>query len=181
MTLEQKLEAILFYKAEPLEIAKLAKILEVKEDEVISASEALAVSLENRGVSLIRLDKNLALGTTPAGSELIESLIKDELAKDIGKAGLETLTIVLYRGPISRPEIDYIRGVNSSFVLRNLLIRGLVTKEPSSTDARTFVYQPTIELLATLGLTQISDLPDYNKIQTDIANFVAEKSKLTDQ
>ena len=68
------------------------------------------------------------LGTAPQMSATVETLTKEELMKDLGKAGLETISIILYKGPISRAEIDYIRGVQSNFILRNLLVRGLIEK-----------------------------------------------------
>jgi segregation and condensation protein B len=75
--------------------------------------------------------------------------------KDLGKAGLETLSIILYQGPISRAEIDYIRGVNSNFILRNLLIRGLIERVENPHDQRSFLYKPTLELISYLGLSKI--------------------------
>jgi chromosome segregation and condensation protein ScpB len=74
------------------------------------------------------------LGTVPEASELIEKIIKDELTRELGKSSLETLTIILYKSPIAKPEIDYIRGVNSNYILRNLLVRGLVEKISNPKD-----------------------------------------------
>lgn len=142
-------------------IAELAKLLSVKEEEVREALDILEQSLANRGVTLVRNVDKVMLATAASNSELIEKLTKEELAKDLGRAGLETITIVLYAGPISRPEIDWIRGVNSSFILRHLLIRGLVERLPKPGDARVYVYQPTFDLLNYLGISKVEDLPDY--------------------
>jgi segregation and condensation protein B len=92
---------------------------------------------------------------------MIEELQKEELSRDLGRAGLETLTIILYKGPISRREIDYIRGVNSGFILRNLLIRGLIERAESQTGERSFSYKPTLALLEYLGISKRDDLPEY--------------------
>ena len=89
----------------------------------------------------------------------------------MGKAGLETLSIILYQGPITRSEIDYIRGVNSNFILRNLLVRGLIEKIVSPKDTRSFMYRPTFELLQHIGVSKIENVPDYQKIRTEIENF----------
>jgi segregation and condensation protein B len=105
---------------------------------------------------------------------LIESLIKDELSKDLGKAGLETLAIVLYRGPIARSEVNYIRGVNSNYILRNILVRGLIEKDEAS-SARSTVYRPTFELLSYLGISKVEDLPEYQNARSTVEVFEAEQ------
>lgn len=155
------LEAILFYKAEPLSKKRLAELLNTDEATVENALIELKSSLTNRGIALLEQNGAYMLGTAPEASAVVEKIIKDELSKDLGKAGLETLAIILYKGPVSRSEIDYIRGVNSSFIVRNLTIRGLVEKSTKEGDSRTFMYQPSFELLAHLGVRSVSDLPDY--------------------
>ncbi len=77
------------------------------------------------------------------------------------------MTIVLYRGPIARSQIDYIRGVNSTFTLRNLLIRGLIERIPNPKDSRGFLYRPTFDLMNHLGITRIENLPEYAKVVTE--------------
>ena len=107
---------------------------------------------------------------------MIEELCKEELSRDLGKAGLETLSIVLYRGPITRSGIDYIRGVNSTFILRNLLIRGLVEKIPNPNDQRSFLYRATFDLLSHLGIPRVEDLPEYGNTNESIEKFIEEFS-----
>lgn len=171
LPLEAQIEAILFWKGEPVSLKKLAELLSAKPEQIISALTLLKNNLEGRGVALVEKDGEVMLGTTPAVSSLIEKLTKDELSRDLGKAGLETLSIILYQGPITRSEIDYIRGVNSTFILRNLLIRGLVEKVPHEEDARSFKYRVTFETLTHLGVRSIDELPDYQKVRADIAEF----------
>ena len=165
MALEQLIEAILFWKAEPISIKKLAEACGKNEGEIQDALTVLEKSLENRGVKLVRKNDEVLLGTSPEASELIEKLTKEELSRDLGKAGLETLSIILYKGPITRAEIDYIRGVNSSFILRNLQIRDLVEKITDPNDARRFLYRPTFALLQHLGVTKVEDLPEYGELE----------------
>lgn len=110
------IEAILFWKAEPISTKQLATILHLAESEIITAVQTLRERLNGRGVQILEKDGEVMLGTHPAASQVIEQLTKEELNRDLGKAGLETLTIVLYKGPITRAELDYIRGVNSSFI-----------------------------------------------------------------
>ncbi len=187
MNLSQKIEAILFWKAEPISLKKLASLLnaggntagqavsKITESEIKTALAELETTLKGRGVTLVQngegTDAEVMLGTAKEASDLIEQLAKEELTRDLGKAGLETISIVLYQGPISRADIDYIRGVNSQFILRALLIRGLVERVDNPKDARSFLYKPTLQLLAHMGVSKITDLPDYEQVRTDIESF----------
>ncbi|MEK7213698.1 MAG: SMC-Scp complex subunit ScpB [Patescibacteria group bacterium] len=171
MKLESQIEAILFWKAEPVSIKKLASIFNKSENEIKEAIRSLDESLKGRGITLIQWEDEITLGTTKEISSLIESLTKEELNKDLGKAGLETLSIILYQGPISRVNIDYIRGVNSQFILRNLLVRGLIERVDNPEDQRSFLYKPSLELFSYLGIKKITDLPDYTLINEDIEKF----------
>lgn len=172
MTLEAKIEAVLFWKGEPIALSKLATLVGEDADAVKGALTTLSTSLSGRGLAVVLIDDEVELRTAPDASSLIEKLTKDELMRDLGKAGLETLSIVIYRHPIKRSEIDYIRGVNSSFILRNLLMRGLVERV-SEKEGRGFSYKPTVELLSHLGVAQIEDLPDYARVKADLEAFEA--------
>lgn len=171
MNLAQKIEAVLFWKAEPMTIKKLAEILGEDKKAVNAAVAELEKTLQGRGVTLVQTEDEVMLGTSKEISPLIEQITKDELTKDLGKAGLETLSIVLYQGPISRAQIDYIRGVNSQFILRNLLVRGLVERVDNPADNRSFLYKTTLQLLAHLGISKVADLPEYNQVRADIEAF----------
>src|SRR3989338_9602838 len=127
MELEKKLEAILFWKGEPMSRKKLAEILKVGPSDISELNEAIEKLKENlngRGIVLLEKENEISLGTMPELSSLIEDLQKEELNKDLSKASLETLSIILYKNGANRAEIDYIRGVNSSFTLRALSVRG---------------------------------------------------------
>ncbi len=178
MELEAKIEAILFFRGEPTSVNRLAKICDTKENDVREVLKTLEKSLGGRGVNLIWKDDEVMLGTAPEASEIIARITKEELTRDIGRAGLETLSIVIYRGPISRRDIDYIRGVNSNFIVRNLLIRGLVERLPNPKDERVFLYRPTFDLLSFLGIMKIEDLPEYETVRKEIEE--GEKEPLED-
>jgi segregation and condensation protein B len=169
--LSSQIEAVLFYKAEPLSVKRLAQIFKKEEPEIKNALRELRDELKGRGITLVEWEDEVSIGTSKEVSNLIETLSREELVKDLGKAGLETLSIILYQGPLSRAEIDYIRGVNSNFILRNLLIRGLVDKVENPKDQRSFIYKPTLELISHLGLSVITDLPDYEAVRKDIEYF----------
>lgn len=177
MTLDSKIEALLFFKGEAMQIKELAKLLSVDNDTIKEALDKLKEKLSYRGISLIQKEEKVMLATSPEMSELIEQIRKDELVKDIGKAGAETLAIVLYKGPITRAEIDYIRGVNSTFILRNLLIRGLVEKVSNPKDNRSFLYKPTIELLSFLGIKNIKELPEFDIVQDELKKFLTDDNQ----
>jgi segregation and condensation protein B len=164
------IEALLFFKGEPVSIPWLSKTLNVSESDIEAGVSSLTSRLTG-GIVLVRTGNDISLRTAPSESEQILELKKDELSRDIGKAGLETLSIIIYRGPVTRAEVDYIRGVNSTFIIRNLLIRGLVEKVPNQKDARSFLYQPTLELLSFLGVTKLSELPEYEDVREEIAQF----------
>ncbi len=168
-----QLEALLFFKGEPVSVSEIARLLGVSEDDVRKAGAELKEHLERekRGVRVMENDGALMLATAPEMASRIEQLIKDELEKDLGKAGLETLSIVLYYGPVTRARIDYIRGVNSSFILRQLSIRGLVEREENPADQRSFLYKPTFELLSYLGVSAVSELPDYAQSKEALETF----------
>lgn len=175
MDLSAKIEAILFWKAEPISIKKLASLLNEKPEAVKAGLASLENNLKGRGLTLVQTDEEVMLGTSKELSPLIEQLTKEELTRDLGKAGLETLSIILYQGPISRADIDYIRGVNSQFILRNLLIRGLIERVDNPKDARSYLYKTTLQLLSHLGISKIEALPEYEKVRTEIEAFKTEQ------
>jgi len=164
------IEAVLFFKGEPVSLAELAKTTHMTLTEIESAVGVLSARLLG-GIRLMRQDDMVMLATAPEYAVHIESLIKEELSKDLGKAGAETLAVVLYMGPVTRARIDHIRGVNSTFILRNLAARGLVEKMPNPTDSRSMLYRPTLALLAHLGVAHANDLPEYAHIHAEITSF----------
>lgn len=182
MNLSAQLEAILFWKAEPISLKKLAALLNIDIAAVKNGLQELENALQGRGLTLVRTDDEVMLGTAKEISPLIEQLTKEELTRDLGKAGLETLSIILYQGPISRADIDYIRGVNSQFIVRNLLIRGLVERVDNPNDARSFLYKTTLQLLSHLGISKIEELPEYEQVRNDILAFKSQqKPSVTEQ
>ena len=182
MNLESKLEALLFWKGEPLSKKKIETILSCTADELPAAISLLETNLSTRGLRLMNHDGELELRTAPEMSDMITQLTKDELVRDLGKAGLETLSIILYKSPIKRSEIDYIRGVNSSFIVRNLLIRGLVERITEKEGVgRGYSYKPSIDLLAHLGIAKIEDLPEYAKVKAEFESFADEAKEVEKQ
>ncbi len=170
MELYQKIEGLLFYKGEPMSIKKLAELLHVKNEEVQESISKLEESLSGRGITLIRKEDEVMLGVAKELSQTIEDIRREEITKDLSKATLETLSIILYRNGSTRSEIDFIRGVNSSFILRNLLIRGLIEKEQDPKDSRRIIYKPTFDVLSYMGVVNIKDLPNFEETNKELEN-----------
>lgn len=171
MKLSAKIEALLFASGESMRAKELGDILEASSDEIHSALSELERMLSERGIRLMRKDDTVQLATAPEMSSIIEKRKKEELQKDLGKAAVETLAIVLYRGPIAKADIDYIRGVNSAAILRSLLVRGLVERVPNPKMKRSFLYRPTFDILSYLGVEQAERLPEYAEAQKQLNEF----------
>ena len=176
-----KLEALLFLYGEPMAYKKIAKILEIKESEIKEAIKEFAELLkaENRGLQLVVDEEKIQLATKSDFSQLLEDVGKSELNEELLPASLETLSIITYSAPISRAEIEYIRGVNSSFILRALLIRGLIDRETDPHRANAFVYKPSFEFLKRLGLGRPEDLPEYTEFQKMVSALRTQESSKT--
>lgn len=177
ISLDKKIEAVLFFKNEPLSSKFLSETFGVSVEEITKSLKILNESLEGRGITLVYKEDKVALGTAKELSEIFINLNKKEVEKDLGKAGLETLSIVLYKGPISRPEIDFIRGVNSTFILRNLMVRDLVERSLDEKNKKVYIYKPTFKLLAHLGLQTIEDLPQFEGVKKELEDFIKQKEQ----
>jgi segregation and condensation protein B len=174
LALESKIEGLLFYKGEDVSIKELAALFAVTSEEIEQALGRLALALSGRGLVLVRRDQNVVLGIASGLSSLIESIRKDEIAKELSKAALETLSIILYKNGVARNEIDYIRGVNSSFILRNLLVRGLVERIADANDSRRILYRPTFDTLSYMGVSSIDQLPNYAATVAQLQEVIKE-------
>lgn len=176
MNISSQIESILFFKAEPVSVKELAKIFDQKASTMEEALEELKNDLHHRGIRLMRNNDDVMLVTAPEMSTVIEYLQKDERERDLSKAAVETLTTIVYSGPISRADIDHIRGVNSTFILRQLTVRGLIERITNPHDQRSFLYQPTLDLLANLGVTSTQEMPEYEVFRQQIAEFTTSES-----
>jgi len=165
------IEGILFYAARPMTTVEIAKATELSEEAVKEALVQLRTTLEGRGIALVESESEVALTTAPSLANTIEALRKDELRRDIGKAGAETLAIIAYLGSATRAQIDFIRGVNSTFILRNLLVRGLIERVENEGDKRSFAYRPTLELFTHLGITRREELPHYAEMLEEVERY----------
>lgn len=168
-----KLEAFLFAEGGSISRKKLQQLLECKADRLDEAVAELSQSLSDRGIALAQTETEIALVTSSGMQGALEKAFEKELGREIGDAGLEVLAIVLYRGQSTRAQIDYVRGVNSSTTVRTLLARGLLERAGNPEDAREYLYRPTTELLAYLGVPDARELPEYATIRGELASFEA--------
>jgi len=160
--LTTKLEAILFAIAKPVTLKQIAKQLSLSEEVVMEAFETLKQkrNVEDSGIHLIEQEGKYQLVSNPNHAEDVVLFLKQEASGPLTRPSLETLTIIAYRGPITKPEIEQIRGVNCSLILRNLLIRGLV-EEKDDVERLQPVYSISLELMKKLGIDSNQSLPDY--------------------
>ena len=162
-----KIEAVLFVVNSPINITKLANIIAEEEGAVRDAIIALKEKYNSpsSGIHIIEHENGLQLATKPEAAYIIAQLVKTETHENLTPATLETLSLVTYLGPIAKSSLEYIRGVNSSFTLRNLMIRGLIERVPNPKKSNTYLYRPTSDLIRHLGITNKESLPDFAKYQ----------------
>lgn len=170
MNKTKELEAYLFIKGEPQLKKDIEKILDCTDRELETYIAELKEQYKDRGITIVESVTEISLTTAPEVALFVEKIEKEERGGELSKASLETLSIVLYKDGVTRSEIDYIRGVNSSFILRNLYLRGLIAKKDGS--ARSPVYVPTVSLLSFLGITHGSELPEYDTFSQKITESV---------
>ena len=173
--LAKKIEALLFVSGEPIGLSGLSKILKKDEDEIKKAIGKLEENLSERGVRLARKENRYTLVTRPEEAGVIRDFMKEELGEDLSKAALETLSVIVYKEPLTRSQIDYIRGVNSSFTLRNLMIRGLIERRPDPNDLRQWLYSPSFGFLKYMGLENLEKLPGYGEFRREMDELLARQ------
>ncbi|PIU08859.1 MAG: SMC-Scp complex subunit ScpB [Candidatus Moranbacteria bacterium CG_4_9_14_3_um_filter_33_15] len=163
------LESLLFVSGEPLSLEKISKISKIKKEDLLTYLGELQEEYlrEKRGMIILEKGKSFQMVTRPENSEFVSSLVKGEIAGDLSQAALEVISIVAYRGPVSRADIEVVRGVNCSFTLRSLLMRGLLERVENPNNSRTFLYEISFDFLKKLGLKSVKELPDWEKISKD--------------
>jgi segregation and condensation protein B len=167
--LKSIVESLLFVSGEPLGIAKIAKITEASSEDVENCIMLLQTEYASgkRGMIIIRKEKEVQMATDPENASIIDKLIKSEIQENLSRASLEVLSIIAYRGPITRIEVEAIRGVNCSFTVRSLMMRGLLERIENPKDNRGYLYKISFDFLKKLGLDSVEKLPDYETLSKD--------------
>ena len=165
MNLKNQIESLLFISHKPLAVAELSKLLAVEKIEVENSLNELISEYQARagGMEILKIEEKYQMSASGENAELIAKFLNTEMAGDLTKPSLETLTIIAYRGPISKVELELIRGINCSMILRNLLMRGLIESKEDK-DRGVIVYQITFEFLKYLGISSINELPDFDRL-----------------
>ena len=179
MSLKSQLESLLFVAVRPVGVKDLAAALKVMVAEVESALKELGADYESgeRGLALIKNNGQYQITSAAQNATLVQQFLKDEATGELSQPSLEALTIIAYRGPIAKLELDRIRGVNCSLIIRNLLLRGLIEEKHDKAKDEYF-YTVTHDFLRFLGLSSIEDLADYAKLnQSEVLAQAAEASE----
>ncbi|GAB4503289.1 MAG: SMC-Scp complex subunit ScpB [Anaerolineales bacterium] len=155
-----QVEALLFVATEPVTIGQLATALGASPAEVDSALQDLDASLHTRGLRLQRFNGRLQLTTAPQAAEAIERFLGLEATSHLSRAALETLAIIAYQQPVTRPQVDAVRGVNSDGVMKSLLSKGLIQESGRAEGpGRPILYSTTTAFLQYFGLSSLTELP----------------------
>lgn len=168
MELKHLLESLFFVSSRPLTLKELVDFSKKDSQEVEEAINNLITdySENNRGIRIIENNKKYQMASAPDNAKLIQEFLQTEVSGELTPASLETLTIIAYRGPIKKTELEKIRGINCSLILRNLLIKGLIEEKNSASDDES-EYSPTLEFIKFLGINSLKDLPDYEKFHNN--------------
>jgi len=159
-TLAVKLEALLFVAPEPVAPAQLAAALDVTNSVVERGLKELEEALQSRGLRLQRHGGRVQLTSAPELAELVERFLGLEAVSHLSRAALETLAIIAYQQPVTRPQIDAVRGVNSDGMMKSLLGKGLIMESGRADGpGRPILYSTTPEFLQHFGINSILELP----------------------
>ena len=147
---------------------EINKLLECKDDDLKKLLSKLKekYNQEDSGIHVLDNNKKVQFVSHPDNIKVLKDYFNDELSGDLSKPSLETLTIIAYRQPVSKEELEQIRGVNCSMIIRNLLIRGLI-EESTDKESLSINYSVTMDFLKYMGINSVDELSDYEKLNSD--------------
>jgi segregation and condensation protein B len=177
MNLKSQILSILFVASKPVSIRELKETLDADESEIKEAISELVRDNSGSGIVVLAHNDKLQLSSNPENSLQVKKFLSLELREKLTDAALETLAIILYKQPVSKAEIENIRGVNSQYTLRQLLIRGLIEKISSPSDRRVQHYKTTLEFMQHLGITDMKELPDFEELTKNIELPTSQEPK----
>lgn len=154
----KKILAYLFTEAGAVSILDLAKYFSITSDEVNTSLDEIVLWQNETPFNIVRTENDVAFTLSPSMTNVLNELDEADTQRELTKSALETLAVILYKNGASRAEIDYIRGVNSSFSIRSLVSKGYIVRAVKN------VYLPTAELLVFLGIQSVDELPDKEAI-----------------
>lgn len=173
------LEAILFASGESVPIKDIAEAMEIDEKEVEALAENLRQKYSDGGIAVIRIDNELQLSTKKEYYEYVRRVTEPKRNTPLSHAALEVLSIVAYKQPVTRSQIDYIRGVDSSSSVSRLIMCGLI-EQTGTSDApgRPSLYSTTKEFLRVFGMENLSELPDLGVLEKELETEDAEQLEI---
>ncbi|MBI4135168.1 SMC-Scp complex subunit ScpB [Candidatus Uhrbacteria bacterium] len=167
MSLKSKIETLLFVAGRPLTVKKIAEFIDGEEEDISESLKELIqdYTARGQGIRIFSTGNSFQMGTAGENAAVLEKFVKAEFAGELTRPQLETLTVIAYRGPIAKGELEIIRGVNCGLILRNLLIRGLVDEEFDSKKKETR-FRVSMDFLRYLGASSVENLPEYDKLHS---------------
>jgi len=162
---ESILESLLFVAGDPISFKKLSKLTSIDEGELKLLLGVLAKRYRDggMGIRIVTSNGKAQMVTAKENSGYVEKFLRIDIKGKLSKSALEVLSVVAYRGPVSKLEIEQIRGVNCSFTLRQLMIRGLIERTGNPYDNRSYLYKVSFDFLRRLGVERVEDLPKYDE------------------
>jgi segregation and condensation protein B len=163
ISLNAQLEALLFVAPGAVGISQLSTALGITNRAVEKALEELEQEYQSRGVRLQRHAGRVQMTSAPEAAEIIDTFLGLEATSRLSSAALEALAVIAYQQPVTRPQVDAVRGVNSDGVMKNLLHKGLIQEVGrAESPGRPILYSTTPEFLGHFGLTSLEELPPLN-------------------
>ena len=167
MNLKSLIESLLFVAGRPVTLKELQKTSGKTSEEIRLALEELKAERSNSGIVILEQSGSFLMSSNPENSQAVKDFLNTDLREKLTDAAIETLAIITYKQPVSRAEIEAIRGVNSQYTIRLLMMRGLIEKTLHR-DNRSNYYQTTHEFLQHLGITALRDLPDFSELTAKV-------------
>ncbi|MEG1256367.1 SMC-Scp complex subunit ScpB [Clostridium sp.] len=174
------IESLLYVSGDPLGIDTIANILECSVDfatDLLKVLERVYEKDQSRGIKLICINKAYQFGTKPINSDYVQMLLKTNVRQSLSRASLETLSIIAYKQPITRIEIEDIRGVKSDRAIYTLVEKGLIREcGKKNVIGRPNLYATTDEFLKHFDFTSLGELPYLDNFIEDEVEVDNEES-----
>ncbi len=179
--LKSNIESLLFIANRPIDKKEIAKNIGQNVNDLEEIFNELVEEYKepDRGINIINNDQSLQMVTNPQNSEYVQKFLKTEVCQELTPASLETLSIIAYRGPLTKLDLEKIRGINCSIILRHLLIKGLIIEKvvnkvvakddklqanEEQIDYDNNIYSVSVDFIKHLGINDVQELPDYERL-----------------
>lgn len=182
MQLKSLVESLLFVADRPVTVQELAASLETEAKEIQDVLLELKAEYQERGICLQYRGEQIQMVSAPEAGAAIERFLGLEISGRLSSAALETLSVIAYLQPVTRPQIEAIRGVQSDGVIRSLVRRGLLEQVGrAETVGRPILFGTTLEFLQQFGLQSLHDLPDWETFQPELEERAAQQERAAPQ